>query len=358
MTQPLAGLDDVELADRLKALGQPAYRAAQVLRWYYERLADSFEAMTDLPASLRAMLPEHFTPYQTQVARTLRDADGTIKLGIGLRDGHVVEAVMIPEGKRRTACVSTQAGCPVGCRFCASGARGFERNLDAHEIVEQVLHLSRALAKDERLTHLVFMGIGEGLLNLRGLLRAIRVLNAPWGLNLGARRMTVSTVGLRGTIEKLAAAGLQVNLAISLHAPDDELRRRLIPCDGLMRVDELIVAAEDYYEATGRETTWEYVLLGGVNDTPGHAKALAKKLRPCHATVNLIPYNEVEGSGFLKPTRSALKAFRGTLEGTGVRVTVRRRRGDEVHGACGQLRLDAKDQVGPQGTQRTTRPKA
>ena len=346
MSEALAGLTDVELTDRLRALGQSAYRAKQILKWYYERLADSFEVMTDLPAALRGMLSEHFTLYETQIARTLRDGDGTVKLGIRLRDGHTVEAVMIPEGKRRTACVSTQVGCPVGCLFCASGADGFKRNLDAHEMVEQVLHLSRQLAHEDRLTHVVFMGIGEGLLNARNLLKAIGILNAPWGLNVGARRMTVSTVGLRGTIGRLQGAGLQVNLAISLHAPDDGLRRRLIPRDDLMRVNDLIVAAEDYYETTGRETTYEYVLLGGVNDTPGHARALAKKIKPCHATVNLIPYNEVEGSGFSRPNRKSIKDFRGLLEGAGVRVTVRRRRGDEVHGACGQLRLDTKNLLG------------
>lgn len=340
----LAGLDLKELAGVLLPLGEPSYRAGQVVNWLYRRGARSFDEMTDLPAQLRAKLPELVRLFCTEVAREHTDSDGTVKLALRLKDGHTIESVMISEGHRRTGCVSTQVGCPVGCAFCASGAKGLERNLEAAEVVEQVLHLAHALPADEHLTHVVFMGIGEGLLNFRNLVKAVRVLNAPWGMQIGARRMTVSTVGIPGTIEKLAELGLQINLAISLHAATDELRKQLIPHGRLMRVQQLIDAAEDYYLATGREVTFEYVLLAGVNDSAEMAARLAEKIKPCHAAVNLIPYNEVEGAAFRRPSAEGLKQFRDIVRRAGVRVTSRRRRGTGIRGACGQLRLDALGQ--------------
>ena len=335
------GLDRDELVRVLASMGEPAYRAEQVLQWFYVRRALTFDEMSNLPASLRTRLAGAVQLFSTRVAETSTDVDGTVKLVVTLADGHTIESVMIPEGARRTGCLSTQVGCPVGCRFCASGARGLERNLDAAEIVEQALHLARTLPADEHLTHLVFMGIGEGLLNLASLVKAIRILNAPWAAHLGARRMTVSTVGIPGAIASLANVGLQVNLAISLHAPNDALRARLIPYKSLARVDDLLDAAEDYYLATGREATFEYVLLAGVNDSPELARELARKIKPCHAMVNLIPYNEVEGVPFHTPSAEAVKTFRRLLEEGKVHVTMRRRHGVSVGGACGQLRLDA-----------------
>jgi 23S rRNA (adenine2503-C2)-methyltransferase len=337
----LGGLDRDELVRLLAKMGEPAYRADQVLQWFYGRRALTFDEMSNLPSSLRTRLAGAMQLFSSRVIETRTDVDGTVKLALALADGHTIESVMIPEAARRTGCLSTQVGCPVGCRFCASGARGFERNLDAAEIVEQALHLARTLPADEHLTHVVFMGIGEGLLNVKSLVRAVRILNAPWAAHLGARRMTVSTVGIPGAILALAEVGLQVNLAVSLHAPSDELRARLIPYKSLARVDDLIDAAEDYYLATGREATFEYVMLAGVNDSPELARELARKIKPCHATVNLIPYNEVEGVPFRTPTPEAVKTFRRVLEEGKVHVTMRRRHGASVAGACGQLRLDA-----------------
>ncbi len=337
----LAGLERDEVLQALAPLGQPAYRADQVLEWYYKRRADSFNLMTNIPGALREKLPDFIALSSSEVADAREDADGTTKLAIRLHDGHTVETVLIPERPRLTACLSTQVGCPVGCAFCASGARGVERNLETAEIVEQAMHVERRLDRDDRITHIVFMGIGEGLLNLPRLLKAVHILNAPWGLNIGARRMTVSTVGIPGTVEKLIASGLQISLAISLHAPTDELRAKLIRHKTLMSVEDLMNAAEDYYEYTGREPTFEYVLLAGVNDSADMAKALAKRLKSVHATVNLIPYNEVEGSGFKRPSMNIVKDFRRALETRGVNVTLRRRHGEGVRAACGQLRLDS-----------------
>ena len=339
--QALGGLTREELSSVLSGLGERSFRVDQVLHWFYGRRARTFDGMTDLPAALRERLKMRLQLFSSEVIETCEDADGTKKLVVRLHDGHTIEAVMIPEARRRTGCVSTQVGCPVRCRFCASGSAGLERNLETAEIVEQVLHLTLALGEDERLTHLVFMGIGEGLLNFDRLAEALRILNATWGLNLGARRMTVSTVGVPGTIGRLAKLGLQVNLAISLHAPDDDLRRRLIPYRKLMNVSEIINASADYFETTGRDVTFEYVLLAGVNDSPAQAEALAKIVKPCHAAVNLIPYNVVAGSDFERPTRDAVRTFRDVLRKRGVHVTSRRRRGTGVDAACGQLRLDA-----------------
>jgi 23S rRNA (adenine2503-C2)-methyltransferase len=297
--------------------------------------------MTNLSTDLRRRLADELTLFTTDVAEEDRADDDTVKLVLRLADGHTIEAVMIPDRKRRTGCLSTQVGCPVGCQFCASGAAGLARNLSAAEIVEEALHLERVLAEGERLTHLVFMGIGEALLNFDNVARAIETLNAPWGLNIGARRMTVSTVGVRGTIGQLASLGLQVNLAISLHAPDDALRARLIPYGPLMSVRELVEAAADYREATGRDVTFEYVLLAGVNDTAEQAEALAKVAKSCHAAVNLIPYNQVAGGRFKRPARQVVSRFQNTLNHRRVIATVRRSRGSVRASACGQLRLDA-----------------
>lgn len=345
--RPLAQLDLHELVEIVIALGEPQYRAEQIMDWFYTKRAGWFDEMTNLPAGLRGKLAETFATFTTVVTHTEQADDATVKLVVSLSDGHRIESVMIPVHKRRTGCISTQVGCPVGCVFCASGTRGCERNLEVAEIVEQVLHLVHALPAGEHLTHLVFMGIGEGLLNFDRLTQAIRILNAPWGLHIGARRMTVSTVGIPGTISKLAQFPLQVNLAISLHAPTDEIRRRLVPYANLLSVDGLMDEAEDFYQATGREVTFEYVLLAGINDSPELAEHLAKRAKPCHATVNLIPYNEVSGTGFSAPSAAMVTAFRGILRNRGVRVTARRTRGTGVDAACGQLRLDAVESEQP-----------
>lgn len=339
--ESIAGLDRDELVAMLKNAGAKSYRADQVFEWLYRRGATSFDEMANLPRSLREKLAGGLPLFSTKVASEDTSRDGTRKLLVELADGHSIETVMIPRSNRRTVCVSMQVGCPVRCVFCASGSAGLVRNLSTGEIVEQVLHASHGLGDEESLSHVVFMGVGEGLLNFDAFAKAISIINAPWGMNIGARRMTVSTVGMRNTIEKLAGLGLQVNLAVSLHAPNNKLRSQLIPHGQLLGVDELISQAEDYFLATGRETTYEYVLLGGVNDSPELAEELAKRIKLCHASVNLIGYNEVEGAGFISSTDEAEKLFRQTLERRGINVTTRARRGRDVEAACGQLRADA-----------------
>ena len=343
MTEPesIAGLDRDDLVAMLKDAGAKSYRADQVLEWLYRRGARSFDEMTNLPVSLREKLAAGLPLFSTRVASDESSRDGTRKFLVELADGHSIETVMIPKSNWRTVCVSTQVGCPVGCVFCASGSAGLVRNLGTGEIVEQLLHASHGLSDEESLSHVVFMGVGEGLLNFDALAKAIGIINAPWGMNIGARRMTVSTVGIRNTIEKLAELGLQVNLAVSLHAPNNKLRGQFIRHGQLLGVDELVSEAEDYFLATGRETTYEYVLLGGVNDSPELAEELAGKIKLSHASVNLIVYNEVEGAGFTSPTDEAVKLFRQTLERRGINVTTRARRGRDVEAACGQLRADA-----------------
>ncbi|MGH7161884.1 MAG: 23S rRNA (adenine(2503)-C(2))-methyltransferase RlmN, partial [Planctomycetota bacterium] len=266
-----------------------------------------------------------------------RSADGTRKLLLRLRDGEYVECVLIPEEERRTACLSTQVGCGVGCAFCASGAEGLVRNLTAGEIVEQAHHLaSRA---GGRLTNVVVMGMGEPLHNVPALAKALRLLQDPEGLDLSSRRITVSTSGPRRGFQELLSEGFRVNLAVSLHAAEDGLRRRLVPRGGSGDVAELASMADAWFRATGRDVTFEYVLLDGVNDRDGDAEAVARLAGP-HRNVNLIPMNPVPFAPALRaPPRERCERFRMILERRGVVVHLRRQRGDDVAAACGQLRL-------------------
>jgi len=325
-----------ELRDFVAGLGAPAYRADQILRWVYAAGAPSFEAMTNLPKALRETLAERATLYTTAVAETRRSSDGTAKLLVALADGAAVEAVIIPEDDRRTACISTQVGCAIGCVFCASGIGGLVRDLSAGEIVEEVLQARRSLGEGEALTHLVVMGIGEPLMNYEALVRALRILTAPWGLALGPRRITVSTVGLPATIRRLAGEGLGVNLAVSLHAADDFTRERLVP--HARPLGEVVAAARDYLHRTGREVTFECVLVKGVNDSVEDARGLADLVGREAILVNLLPVNPVPGLGWQAPSAARVERFVRELRGRGVRVQVRRRRGADIAGACGQLR--------------------
>ncbi len=320
------------------ALGLPAYRADQVLRWVYKGGATGFEGMTDLPKALRGELAQHALAYTTSLSEVRKSGDGTRKLLVVLGDGEAVEAVVIPEGRRRTACISTQVGCAVGCVFCASGAGGLVRNLAAGEIVEQALHAAGQAGG--RLTNVVAMGIGEPLMNYEALVRALRVLTAPWGMGLAPRRITVSTVGLPDRIRRLAEEGLGVNLAVSLHAADDVTRERLVPHGRPVR--EVVAAARDYLRRTGREVTFEWVLVHGVNDSPDDARALAELVAGEPVLVNVLPLNPVEGMAWEAPPVGRVGRFVAELERRGVRVQVRRRRGADIQGACGQLRRRAR----------------
>lgn len=340
---PLIGATRDDVRAWLSAQGQPAYRADQLLRWVYASGATGFEAMANLPKALRAALAERAGVYTTRVAATQASADGTQKLLVALAGGDAVETVIIPEGRRRTVCVSTQVGCAIGCIFCASGADGLARNLSPGEIVEQALHARRAMAP-AHLTHVVVMGMGEPLMNLDALLRALGVLTAPWGLALSPRRITVSTIGLPEGIRRLAAEGPGVNLAVSLHAADDVTRERLVP--HARPVAQVVAAARDYLHRTGREVTFECVLVAGVNDSPADAQGLADAVGREPILVNLLPLNPARGRDLAEPPPARVERFAGELRRRGVRVQVRRRRGADIEGACGQLRRRAAPAAG------------
>jgi 23S rRNA (adenine2503-C2)-methyltransferase len=273
------------------------------------------------------------------VADVRRSRDGTEKLLVALADGERVEAVVIPEGPRRTVCISTQVGCAVGCVFCASGLGGLVRDLAAGEIVEQVLHARRCIEGEGGLSHVVAMGIGEPLANYAALVDALRVLTAPWGLALSGRRITVSTVGLPGRMRRLADEGLGVNLAVSLHAAADATRRRLVPGGGA--VGEVMAAARDFQRRTRRDVTLEYVLVRDVNDSVEDARGLAELAGESPILVNLIPLNPVAGLGWAEPPSARVERFAAELRRRRVRVQVRRRRGADIEAACGQLRRQA-----------------
>src|SRR5207249_987240 len=260
------------------------------------------------------------------------------KLLLRLYDGQRIECVLIPEHDRRTACISTQVGCGMGCVFCASGLNGVARNLSAGEILEQLLRLRNLLPADERLTNVVVMAMGEPLANLDNLLQALATAGRKDALNLGARHVTISTVGLPAKMRRLADLGKQYHLAVSLHAPNDELRNGIVPTNVHTGVTDILAAADYFFEKTGRQVTYEYVLLGGLNDGPAEARQLVGLLRGRHAHVNLIPFNDVEGLPYRRPTDEALQAFVGELRRNGVSVKVRKRKGSEIDAACGQLR--------------------
>jgi 23S rRNA (adenine2503-C2)-methyltransferase len=330
-----------DLASLLGPLGEPPFRAKQVRDAVYRRGARSFEEMTDLSKDLRAALGGSLRVLSSTVETVQRSKDGTVKLLVLLEDGRRVEAVIIPEGKRRTLCISTEVGCPVKCVFCASGIEGLVRPLKSHEIVEQVLHARRLLADDGAgaITNLVLMGMGEPLLNFEATAGALKALRDPGGIGLGARRITLSTVGITEGMDRLAAEGHPINLAVSLHAPDDPTRTKIVPLNARYGVAKVADAARRYAKATGRDVTFEYVMLAGLNDSDRQASLLADLAEGAHVNVNLIPFNRVEGLPYEPPTAARVKEFTAILEGRGITVHVRRRRGDDIDAACGQLRL-------------------
>jgi 23S rRNA (adenine2503-C2)-methyltransferase len=327
------------LTEYFKSIDQPEFRAKQVLEWVYQRGATSFEQMTNLSKGLRERLAEVFDVYSSSIARRAASTDGTVKLLLQWPDGATSECVMIPAEERRTACISSQVGCPVGCRFCASGVGGVERNLTTGQIVEQVLRVSaEAVASRERLSNVVFMGLGEPLANYERVMAAVRTINAPWGMNIGARKITISTVGLPKQIRRLADEGLQLNLALSLHAPTDVLRAELIPWAEKISIADITLACRHYFEKTGREITLEYILLDRVNDRKEQAVQLARFCKQLRCNVNLIRYNPVEGLPYDRPTSQASAAFQKYLRENGVNSHIRISRGLDIDAACGQLR--------------------
>jgi 23S rRNA (adenine2503-C2)-methyltransferase len=337
----LVGQNTSQLEQLLRAMNQGGFRGRQVADWIYRKNAASFSEMSNLSRELQTALGEtHSLEFPEVVARH-ESEDGSIKLLLRMRDGENIEAVFLPYPDRASVCISSQAGCAMACSFCATGLGGFRRNLSTTEIIAQPLLASRLAPEAARLTHIVFMGMGEPLLNLGNVLPAIHLLHDEIGVPM--RHITVSTVGIIPGIEKLASEKLQLTLAVSLHAPFDELRHRLIPTSLKTRVRDIIAAAKNYVQQTGRRVTFEYVVLGGVNDQSEHARELARLCKgwPCH--VNLIPWNAVpdaslEGALFHSPTPSDLREFRNTLESSGIATTQRVQRGADVAAACGQLR--------------------
>jgi 23S rRNA (adenine2503-C2)-methyltransferase len=337
-----------ELRAWLAAHGEPAMRARQVRRWLLHAGAESFQTMTDLPLALRQQLDAAFAPLATRVVRHMEAADATHKLLLGLRDGRLVECVLIQEADRRTACISTQVGCGMGCVFCASGLSGVERNLAAGEILEQLVRLRNlpppGQGRPARLTHVVVMGMGEPLANLDALLDALEAATSPEGLGVGARHVTISTVGLPAKIRRLADLGKQYHLAVSLHAPNDALRNRIVPTNPHTGLDAILAAADYFHERTGRQVTYEYVLLRGINDGVSHAHELWRLLEGRQVHVNLIPFNDVPGLPYHRPSPQAVTAFVASLRGAGISVKVRKRKGAEIDAACGQLAARMKEE--------------
>jgi 23S rRNA (adenine2503-C2)-methyltransferase len=336
-----------EMLAWLQAHGQPPLRARQIHRWLLQGRATTFEQMSDLPKSLREQLALQFRPLGSDITRHLISSDGTHKLLLRMHDEQMIECVLLQEADRRTVCISTQVGCGMGCVFCASGLGGVVRNLTPGEILEQLIHARNLLPADERLTHIVVMGMGEPLANLDNLLEALSVATSPRGLGIGARHITISTVGLPAKIRRLADLGKQYHLAMSLHAPNDELRTRIVPTNDKTGLAAILEAADYFYATTGRQVTYEYVLLRDLNDQPAHAAELAKLLRGRQAHVNLIPFNDVAGLPYRRLTQEALTDFVAILRGTGISVKVRKRKGADIDAACGQLRRTALAQAEP-----------
>ena len=336
-----------ELVATLLKLGEPAYRADQVLQWVYEKQVESFDQMSNLPAALRQKLAESFELSAVQSVRTRSSTDTTEKFLFELHDHSLIETVLIPatpgltsQSDRYTVCVSTQVGCAYGCKFCASGLDGVKRNLTAAEIVNQVIAVRRIT--NQRVTNLVIMGMGEPLANYSNLMRALRILNAPWALGIGARKITVSTVGLVPRIKQLADDPMQIRLAVSLHGATDEVRERIMPVNKKHPLKELLAACDYYCNTKKRMMTFEYILIDGVNDSLDQAHKLGSIAKRLQAKVNLIPYNPVEGLSWKRPDRDRCKMFQHTLKSHDVTSTLRMEKGTDINAACGQLRLQTE----------------
>src|SRR5436190_14132949 len=341
-----------ELQEQFRKWDQPTYRVTQLLEWLYQRRATSWEAMTNLPKNLRELLKQQFSLNMLALVTKQGSRDTTQKFLWKLVDGALIESVLIPANPalygeasdRHTLCVSTQVGCAYGCRFCASGLEGWKRNLGVHEIVDQVLAIERWHAasnpKSERIVNnLVIMGMGEPLANYDNLLKALKILNAPWGGGIGARKITISTSGLAPQIRKLADEPLQFRLAISLHGATDQTRNKIMPINRRYPLAELTAACEDYQRKKERMITLEYILIAGVNDGLDQVKPLAALALRLNAKVNLIPYNQVDGLPWKRPGETTQDAFLQALEKQKVTATLRREKGGDIDAACGQLRL-------------------
>jgi 23S rRNA (adenine2503-C2)-methyltransferase len=366
VARDIKSLDREELAAQFQAWSQPEYRVSQVLKWLYEKRATRWDEMTNLPKRLREQLEAAYSLTNLELVRKQGSMDTTQKFLWRLADHSLIESVLIPASPalygeasdRHTLCVSTQVGCAYGCKFCASGLAGWKRNLGPEEIVDQVLAVERWLASGAHhlddsqpstlnsqpsparlVSNLVMMGMGEPLANYDNLLKAIKILNAPWGGSIGARKITVSTSGLAPQIRRLADEPMQLRLAVSLHGATDPVRSKIMPVNRKYPLKELVAACEYYQQKKGRMITFEYILIAGVNDSPLQAAPLAVLARKLNAKINLIPYNRVEGLDWERPSDGAQQTFLRSLTRQKVSATLRREKGHDIDAACGQLRL-------------------
>jgi 23S rRNA (adenine2503-C2)-methyltransferase len=326
-----------------------AYHVRQIFDWVYKKGAKSWDEMTNLSKPLRSKLGEIFQFPLLEFVRMTESEDGeTYKFLWKLRDGSLIESVLIYSNQRRTVCVSSQVGCPVKCAFCASGKQGFIRNLRPCEIVEQVVHINAwLLAKGERVSHIVYMGMGEPFKNYDPVVRSVRLISSPEGLNISQRRITISTVGIVEGIKRLSNEDLKVSLVLSLHAPNQHIRQKIIPYARKYPLDTIMLAMDEYAEKTKRDVTYEYILIAGINDQPDHAFELSHLLKGKQCTVNLIPYNPVAGLKLKKPEKKTVKHFRSVLYGCHIVNTCRYTKGDDIAAACGQLALQTAQEASP-----------
>ena len=336
MKTALQSLFPEELQELCRTAGQPAFRGQQLWQWVQVQGATRWDQMGNLPKALKDRLAETHTPEPAKMLQESGDSGGTRKWLVGLADGESIETVLIPARDWTTVCLSTQVGCKMGCVFCASGKGGFGRQLSAGEITAQFQLVAAAAGR--RPDNIVYMGMGEPFDNYDEVLKSVRILNHPAGLNVGARRITISTCGVIPGIRRLAEEGLQVELSVSLHAPNHALRRKLMPVENRYPLDELLAACVDYTAKTKRFVTFEYTLIRGVNDSPREAEQLAARLRPFSCRVNLIPLSPVAEFSGEAPARAAIDDFERTLANRGVSVTLRESKGKGVDAACGQLR--------------------
>ena len=349
---------------QFKSWGEPVYRIAQLLDWLYARRAATWDAMTNLPKQLREKLRENFSLQTLELVRKQGSQDTTQKFLWKLADHSLIESVLIPANPalygeasdRHTLCISTQVGCAYGCKFCASGLEGWKRNLTPNEIVEQILSVERwhvaqpkekslEAAENRVVNNIVVMGMGEPLANYDNLLKALKILNAPWGGGIGARKITISTSGLAPQIRKLAQEPMQFRLAISLHGATDETRNKIMPVNRKYPLKELVNACEEYQHEKGRMITLEYILIASVNDSIAETRPLAALARKLYTKINLIPYNKVEGLKWERPGEEVCEAFLAALEKQKVTATLRREKGGDIDAACGQLRLKTEKEL-------------
>ena len=336
-----------ELEEWMRQRGEKAFRAKQIFQWMHEKLVTDFDEMTNLPASLREKLKETCTlTALTPVDVKVSAIDGTRKYLFGLADGNVIESVWMKYHHGNSVCISSQVGCRMGCRFCASTLDGLERNLTPSEMLDQIYRIQTLTG--ERVSNVVVMGSGEPMDNYDNLVRFVRLLSSQEGLNISQRNITVSTCGIVPNMYKLADEGLQITLALSLHAPNDEKRRELMPIANKYSIDEILDACRNYFAKTGRRITFEYSLVGGKNDSEADAKELSARISDINCHVNLIPVNPIKERDYVKSTKKVVENFKNKLEKYGINVTIRREMGADIDGACGQLRKSFIDKSNEQ----------